>query len=313
MAKVVNMFGLPKTQGMFGLEVECEGNNLPYLEAGLGPWVSVDDGSLRGVFPKTRCEYILNNPLNYDKAIESIEVLGETFKNNNSILNYSFRTSVHVHVNVQDLDEVQVLNFIYLYLLYEESLVDFCGEGRKANRFCLRLQDADGLSEVLHHIFTRGLFGIKEFREDNIRYSSINLWPLVKYGSLEFRAMKGTHDPELLIPWLTALKELREKATKPNTTPALIRKELIERGVNGFTEEVFSKETIDKVLSRNFEDHVNLAHSLTLDLPFMFEKSPYIKKGKEKRAIEGLRANFIINDDIRMDELVMPVREGGLL
>lgn len=304
MGKIVDLFGLADVKGRFGLEIECEGNNLPLLKG--HPWISTDDGSLRGVFPHSRNEYILNKPLDLPEAVEAIAFLNKQFEEHKSELNFSFRTSVHVHANMQQLDEVQVLNVIYLYMLMEPSLVEYCGEGRKANRFCLRLQDADGLYDLLSQIFVRGLRYVKEYREDAIRYSSLNLAPLYKYGSVEFRAMRGTSDPAVLVPWLNVLNCIIEKATQPRTTPVSIRKEFVDKGVEKFLVDIVGEELFKQVFNKDFEHDVNLAHSLTLDLPFLFQQSPYIKakEVKPKAPKQKILGDLLIHDDV-----VMPAPE----
>src|SRR5690606_7279420 len=88
------LFGLPPTEGMFGIEIEVEGARFPIVPA----WEKKTDGSLRG----ESAEYVLSHPLDKEPAVEALNALAKAFAENKTVRNYSYRTSVHVHVNVQN-------------------------------------------------------------------------------------------------------------------------------------------------------------------------------------------------------------------
>ena len=127
--------------GDFGIEIEVEGENLPTIRS--NNWHTEKDGSLRG----ESNEYIITKPIKIDEVREAIEYLNKRL--DKSVLNFSFRTSVHIHMNMLECTHEEILNTVYTYLLIEEPLIKFCGKERKANRFCLRLQDADGIIDTL--------------------------------------------------------------------------------------------------------------------------------------------------------------------
>lgn len=109
MQKVYMLLNKPRKAGLLGVEVEVETlkGELPRIHDDLAAWNVTHDGSLRG----ESAEYVFKEPLGP-------------------------RASVHVHVNVLEMTKQQLDNFLYSYLLLEDVLMSFCGEGREGNRFC---------------------------------------------------------------------------------------------------------------------------------------------------------------------------------
>lgn len=250
MRNVMSWFGVPerfKTAGDVGIEIEVEGRNLPYPEK---YWKREQDGSLRG----ESAEYVLVKPLSLDQAAIALKSLAIDYKKAGAEIDDSVRAGVHVHVNVQTLNIVELYNFITLYLVLEELLVEFCGPTRVGNLFCLRSCDADFLVDSLKAA-ARG----RRFRtlvDDNLRYASMNVKALGNYGSLEFRAMRSTTDFNLIHTWASILVGLRE-AAKQFGEPRDI--------INGFSEgEAIG--FLDRVLGEHadiFKDYRDVAGALT--------------------------------------------------
>lgn len=207
MKTVMQWFNLPrkhKTDGDVGIEIEVEGERLPKLGK---YWKMEHDGSLRG---PENIEYVLERPMSLKDARIALKYLSVQYNKNNSDVHDSVRAGVHVHINVQDLNIIELYNFMTLYLILEEVLVKHCGEHREGNLFCLRTGDADYLLTQLQNAAED-----KNFRQlvtDQLRYSSMNVKALGTYGSLEFRAMRGTRDLELIYNWAAVLLNLREVA-----------------------------------------------------------------------------------------------------
>lgn len=207
MKTVMQWFNLPrkyKTDGDVGIEIEVEGERLPKLDK---YWKMEHDGSLRG---PENIEYVLERPMSLKDARIALKYLSVQYNKYESDVHDSVRAGVHVHINVQDLNIIELYNFMTLYLILEEVLVKHCGEHREGNLFCLRTGDADYLLTQLQNAAED-----KNFRQlvtDQLRYSSMNVKALGTYGSLEFRAMRGTRDLELIYNWAAVLLNLREVA-----------------------------------------------------------------------------------------------------
>lgn len=207
MKTVMQWFGLPKkykTDGDVGIEIEVEGERLPFLEK---YWKNEQDGSLRG--PET-CEYVLEKPMTLKDARIALSYLDAQYKDKKSKVYDSVRAGVHVHINVQKLNMIELYNFMVLYIILEEVLVKWCGPYREGNLFCLRTCDADYLVDRLTYVAEHRNFD--SLVSDQLRYASMNVKALGTYGSLEFRAMRGTRDLDLIYKWAEVLLSLREVA-----------------------------------------------------------------------------------------------------
>lgn len=202
------------TKGDVGIEIEVEGRNLPHLTK---YWRNEKDGSLRG---EENAEYVLKVPSTLQEAKVALDYLDHTYTEIGSEVDETVRAGVHVHVNCQDLTAIQLFNFITLYIVFEEMLVRWCGPHREGNLFCLRSGDAEYQISVLR----RGAKskGFRLFDTDNLRYGSMNVRALSQYGSLEFRAMRGTRDLSLVHQWAEMLVSLREVACQYDSPQQVI-------------------------------------------------------------------------------------------
>ena len=296
MKKLHELLGLPLCKGSLGVEIECEGKNLNPIDT--DTWRTERDGSLRGEYPHCSSEYVMRQPvtaLRLTKAID--ELISHQAK---ATLEFSFRTSVHVHVNVQEYTVDEMLAFLYACLLLEEPLMNFCGETRKGNRFCLRVKDAEGYDKTLNSLFERGWRTVRDLNGDNIRYSAINIHALKKYGSIEFRGMRGNMDRDVLIPWCNTLLNIRNTATKLGS-PVAVYNEFIKKGNREFAEQMLGKH-FDKFDYPDLDRDTANSFSLNIQLPHIFknkekavEDTQIVAKGLgniviEENAIAGLPA-----------------------
>ena len=216
MTSVINAFRIGErylTDGDLGIEIEVEGDNLPRCNK---YWRHERDGSLRG----ESMEYVLEKPLSLPDVGKAIKHLDQRYKENNTNVHESVRAGVHVHVNVQKLDVVGLYNFITSYIILEEMLIKYCGEYREGNLFCLRVKDADYLLYMLEKV--AGNKNYKNLHTDILRYASMNVKALGQYGSLEFRAMRGTRNLSLIHDWAAMLLGLREVSQQFETPSDIV-------------------------------------------------------------------------------------------
>lgn len=180
-----------KSSRAVGIEVEVE--NLVNFE-GLRStvWRTTEDGSLRngGV------EFVSKpTPANLVKL--ALNDLYTALKQNCS---FSMRTSIHVHVNAQDMTRDQIKGLIALYTLCEQSLYRFIGRGRDRNIFCLPLYSSTILISGEAN-FDRNM------RRWN-KYFGFNILPLQQYGTVEFRHMAGTIKADQVEQWIDIVTRL---------------------------------------------------------------------------------------------------------
>ncbi len=224
--KVRELFGLKAVKGDVGIEIEVEGTNLPKEVAG---WRREHDGSLRG----ESAEYVFARPYAAADYPAVLARLGEAYKKNKSVIKDTKNAGIHAHINVQELEVIQVINFITLFVALEEVMVRFCGEFREGNLFCLRTKDAERMVIDLLANSKR----LNRMNSDKYRYAALNIKALFQYGSLEFRSMRTTADFEVIQLWVDCLLRLRTVATEFDN-PAAILTYYSEHGPDRFVDRV---------------------------------------------------------------------------
>ena len=297
MKNVSQLFELKAAKGDIGVEIECEGKGLKEVVNDV--WRTEHDGSLRGHYPQTCAEFILTRPIPVNAVEAAIINLQEELKG--AKFDFSYRTSVHIHVNVQKLEWQQVCAMLYAYYLLEEPLMTFAGKGRKGNNFCLRLQDAEGVLETVEKLFAQGERGPAFIQADQIRYSAMNIEAIKKYGSLEFRGMEGNIDEKRIQTLAKALVAIREYAVA-NDTPEAVYERFNHIGPIPFMQEVLGELTEDFFYPKAMRDMLT-SFSLSLDLPFAYKRfaeQPPRKAGEYK-----------VGDIISYDEAVVLAEKKG--
>lgn len=283
MKKLNEALGLKGIPADVGIEIECEGENISAVTTSF--WKTEQDGSLRGEYPHQCAEFVLKKPILAAKVSDALDqLIGLQAE---ARFEFSYRTSVHVHVNCLDMSVDQILTFAYAYLIFEEPLLNFCGEGRKGNRFCLRLRDAENQLRPITWIIDSGFDGVRQIEADRYRYAAMNLAALSKYGSIEFRAMRGNMDKDVLSTWVTALLELRAFALSFKN-PKDLYDTLAKTGAKNLFDRCFP--TCCKALEFNgMERNILESVSLAIEIPFDWEKKN-AKKGKRAEKLDPYEA-----------------------
>lgn len=196
------ILGNKATKGSVGIELEFEGERLLRDNNTPPPWVFHNDGSLRG---KENAEYVLASPVEFSEVEPSLKILWDALEKNKAKFDESNRTSVHVHLNVQQFHLNRLTSFLALYFTVEEILTAWCGEFRIGNLFCLRAKDAPAIiTQIKQFIQTDGGTPIP----DILHYGGVNIHAMAKFGSLEFRSMRGVSDIPTIMSWINILERL---------------------------------------------------------------------------------------------------------
>lgn len=227
---------------MFGIELECEGKKVDAVPGHPihNDWLPHKDGSLRNHHGSS-CEWVFNGPVGYKQSIERIDSLFDYFDERKAKLVCSNRTSTHVHFNMSDKSVYQVLNLYILYTMLEDILDTFCGEDRKGNLFCLSTRKAPYQLLMVEKAFNDW----QNFADfgDAWRYTSLNLCSLNKFGTVEFRGMRGVDNKQDLIQWLDILNEFTQYACYKMGNPTDLIQELSQKAPEEFLRGIFSKES----------------------------------------------------------------------
>ncbi len=199
------LMGVSSVTGDIGLEIEVEGNVFKKQHIP-SPWKYVKDGSLRG---EDNAEYILRGPIKFEEVPKALNTLWDMFKETGSVLDVSNRTSVHVHLNVQDFYLNRFCAFTAMYFCIEELLTAWAGDHRVGNLFCLRGKDAPAIVSDLRKFFENNQR--YEFY-DGLHYAGFNPQALNKFGSIEIRTLRGCTDPETILAWVRMLERLYRRS-----------------------------------------------------------------------------------------------------
>lgn len=265
------LFKVPFYKGELGLELEVEAKKKLPWSVGHG-WLSKPEGSLRG----NNLEYVSGVPVfnNEDKR-RMIDALIKTIEPSQPVM--SNRTSLHVHVNVQKFPMAHVYTAMCAYWLVENLLIKFCGEEyREGNHFCLRASDAEWIVKTQ----IDNLKGNKPFRTETLtrgmRYSALNTVAVPSFGSLEFRAMRGTTDPNLIDAWSSELHRLVYKTRKKFETPSQFMDNYFSFTKEELLGTLFSKEFAKWLMTfKHWQDLIQENDGLVCELAYAVDWDKY--------------------------------------
>ncbi len=211
---------------LIGIEVEIENVNVNGGRLNQ-VWRTEADGSLRN----NGMEFV-TAPIEAQYGPAALQNLLHEYLSQDCC--FSPRTSVHVHLNVQDLTPEKVVDLVLLYVTYERLFYRFTGRGRQKNIYCVPLVDTDLLSNFANKRLDRNGWS---------KYTGLNLLPVQSYGTVEFRHMHGTRDLHKLTVWINLITKLKEYVRK--TTTPTIRKNIAimddEYDFNGYLLEIFGE------------------------------------------------------------------------
>lgn len=317
--RVANTFGLSVPRGEIGLEIEVEGRNLPgvmnvrgEIPAALDKtWTLHADNSLRNFADGDQSiEYVLAKPLGRGDFVAAMAQFEDKWRLAEATSYNSYRTSVHVHLNVADWSWRTVWSFLTTYFILEEALVSFADGGTKArigNKFCLRASDSDAIITTLTGIGRREFRGVS-FNDRDLKYGAVNIAALIRYGSLEFRSLRGTVDPELIKTWTNILLAVKDYSAKYDN-PIEIITEFSELSPMVWAEKVLGRDFL-RLLQQtqpNIEQTLVFGVRTAQEVAYSCDWKPYVKPEVGKKP-----ATFREDDEFENDFAPPPVPTGRL-
>lgn len=202
-----------------GIEVELEGvSSAPNSNW----WSTVGDGSLK----KSGLELISRTPISGDEIDKSLNDL-RAFLAVQKQVEAGPRTSIHIHVDVIDMNLDQLINYLLLYTIMEKVLYSVGGIHRYKNNNCQPLGCSPQFTALIGKLIKIDEGG-KNTKHDFSsvvqvlrhvgKYCGCNTHSIVKgvngqyRGSLEFRMHEGTTDVERISKWVQLLLKLKNYA-----------------------------------------------------------------------------------------------------
>lgn len=235
-----------------GLEIELEGfkyYNSYKLESEL--WSVKEDGSLRD----NGKEFIFSLPLNgkdIETALEIFDIWVKKYTENFSAPIVSERCSIHVHVDVRDLERKELYMFMMYYLSLERLLFVYSGKGRYENNYCTPIHLSSDFESRLSRL-NSGSSDNFVMALDSSKYAAANTTSVRERGSVEIRTHEGTYDIDRILEWIYILLSIK-KASRNNNIPFQDFPVLVsDTGPIEFIRQIFGDEITDKLTYQGFQ------------------------------------------------------------
>lgn len=249
--KIGVYFGRKAPLGDIGLEVEVEfpEGTIAQPIVSKNFWTTKPDGSLRNGL-----EYVLRAPIKATELSAAVADFEAGTKGYQFI--DSQRTSVHCHINVNQMTFDDLTRILTAYYAFENVFVAANDPSRAGNLFCLRGKDAEWqINEIIRCV--RHGWNVDYPWIENARYSALNMCAPRTFGSLEYRFIEGTTDPKVIEFWAQTMYDFTVNTSKFDIEEQV---KLVTSGRNGqidFLNKVLTRpnELFDK-LPENWTDLV---------------------------------------------------------
>jgi hypothetical protein len=169
-------------------------------------WDNIADGSLRN-----NGREFVSIPLKGDNVSFALKELNTILTTDKQCIGHEYtdRTSVHVHVNVRDIDVNHFKNLLLTYLVVEPLLYAFVGGDRAKNIFCVPITESHLTDRLSYIMSEENPKSVLDHTRHWYKYTGLNLLPVRKYGTVEFRHMVGTNSEEFLHKWLNLILSIK--------------------------------------------------------------------------------------------------------
>jgi hypothetical protein len=196
---------IPHQAQILGMEIEVEncrhGADSYHAALDAHQWLVTNDSSLRG-----RAFEFISKPMNAISLINSVNYFYT--QTGFTETNFTDRCSIHVHANVVDMTVDQLSSLALCYQTIEQVLFEFVGGHRDTNLYCIPWSQCLMNHKLINGLYTEGTDTLKRWQ----KYTALNLLPILKQGTVEFRHMHGTADIAKITTWLNIISHLLYKA-----------------------------------------------------------------------------------------------------
>jgi hypothetical protein len=193
---------------------------------------------------------------------------------------------------------------IFTYWMVEPLIIKHCGKAREQNTFALQLKDSGALLSMFNDNFfinmvnkPTSVVAGKNYMSTNRRYGAQNVTALSKYGSIEYRAMKGTLEYNEIKFWCDILSTIWTE--NKFTNPSDIFNSYYDDGVTKYLERVFHNlpemerfmgTYLTGTVREDIEENMLALLDIEEDMPYTWEdwerrigKSVYERGAKPKK------------------------------
>lgn len=285
-----------------GIEIEAEGvpPGLVFPPVVAKTWNVHTDGSLRDGI-----EFVSAGPQNPKDVGVQVKALSAECSKLKYTPVFSYRTSVHVHVNVGDLNYVQLVNLWTLYTVFESVLFEMAGPERKGNVHCISPVDATQVTKRLRFMFKddpgdKEGFNFSDGRQRlmsrDMRYAAFNWASVRQFGTIEFRIHRGTADPVQIQAWVDALMCLKLAARDTFKDPQEIVEQLSLQTPAEIAATVFGRDHFVTTNLGRFTGEIWEAIRVVQDVAFVRKSWEAGKKTTAKKGQPAVNLNSVFTE-----------------
>ena len=186
---------------LIGVEVEVE--NVLYINPNLmlGFWIMDEDGSLRN-----RGREFKTHALKLKYIEPALKQLLEPGLGLNKDVDFSHRTSIHVHMDVRGMTASQLLGLVMTYITVENILFKYAGAQRRSSVYCVPIIETNLLANLDLGNWHNFSSTITDYWR---KYTALNLLPISTQGTIEFRQLPGTANVNQILIWIDLLYKLK--------------------------------------------------------------------------------------------------------
>lgn len=253
---------------IIGIELELENVNGFHAPGNYKEWSLVEDGSVRHNGLELVSPPIFGEDI--DTCLHQLK----------GFINESGGTegpsaALHIHMDMRDMPDLDhVLRFAGFFSVFERTLFNYVGEERKKNIYCIPISDSTEYKRemsALFHAQSKDEYRAVYPSQDYIKYSSMNVFPLLHQGSIEVRMHPSTTDINAIRTWINILMCIKKYAlTSPidiETMPSFVSSErntLVET-VFGQYAELLVYDSIQQDLQAGARDAQEILNSSALE------------------------------------------------
>jgi Putative amidoligase enzyme len=208
------------------------------------------DGSLR----EGGMEFTFTQPLAGTRIINAVRAMDDAQRAYG--FTHSYRTSLHVHMDLSSLDYPETTNKVAaIYALVEPLLYKFVGNSREFCNYCVPwYANAFHYAKYLHTMkaFTIGRFDTEKAMElgtnlhnnkSSFKYAGMNMFSLGQFGTFEYRQAPVSMQMSKIITWINILMRMKQYSLEYAWTPTTLMSQVKGLGYTEFVERVFKDES----------------------------------------------------------------------
>lgn len=280
---IERMYNLRPVNAILGIEYEIETVDEDVSPPPIPHWNSVRDGSIGEGW-----EFVSLPFTNIQMVKQGLATLENIVKEDGLII--TDRCSIHIHINVLNMSFQSVMRYIILYILFEKLLLNFCGDSRTDNMFCIPVATSgEFISGIIN---SNSISGFNTTNPEIFKYGALNVCPIRTKGTLEFRSLQTTKDFSKILLWIDILLSLKTSSGDFSSNIDMV--DVISNiGPVQFLNSIFSNDMVDALTNiRNIYEILDSGLECAMDVAHNTDGTEYVHRENSSRHSEPPSANW---------------------